>query len=530
MGNDLVRVERALLSLSDKSGISGFARSLSERGVEILSTGGTAAAVRSAGLPVIDVEEVTGMMEMMDGKVKTIHPAIHGGLLADVSNPSHALAMERYQIPRIDMVVVTLYPFEATLERRGGTEDCIENIDIGGSALIRAAAKNHQRVVAVTDFEQFGEVIAELNAHEGCTTLPFRQRFASRAFARTAVYDIAVANWAWSEWGQGFAPEFLLGVGRRSKLRYGENPHQKGAVYLARGAGPSAATARKLQGKALSYNNLMDADAAVAIASAFDPAERPACAIVKHGNPCGAALGSSPSEAFQRALVADRTSAFGGVAAFNTDIEEETAESIAGVFLEVVLAPSFGRGARTILQDSKNLRVLETGGLPLADGRDLRVRSVAGGILVQERDHGRIDASGLKVVTSREPSETEIAAMLFAWRVVKHAGSNAVVIAREGETVGIGAGQPSRVGAVKMALAGANANLESAGLRVSPEGPAVLASDAFFPFADSVELAAKAGVRAIIQPGGSIRDEEIIKAVNSAEMAMVFTGMRHFRH
>ena len=520
MENGPVRVRRALLSASDKSGLVEFASALSGLGVELVSTGGTAAALRAAGTPVVDVAEVTGFPEMLEGRVKTLHPAIHGGILADSGNPAHAAAIAAQGIVPIDLVAVTLYPFAEVVAAGAGPEACVENIDIGGPAMLRAAAKNHARVLAVSDPADYAEVIDALRAGEGTTFLEMRRRYAARAYAQTAAYETAVADWCGGEWDRD-AGSWLRVAGRRvATLRYGENPHQAAAVYAAGPGRPGALGGHQLQGKPLSYNNLQDADAAFEAACEFDPAEGAACVIVKHATPSGAALAPAAGEAFRRARAADETSAFGGVVAFSTGLDAAAAAAVVESYFEVVIAPAVGEEAVSVLASRPGLRVLVTGGVPDRTHPPPSLRSLAGGVLLQEADRGRVEAADLRAVTRRAPSEEEVAAMLFAWRIAKHARSNAIVLARGGVTLGIGSGRTSRVDAVRGAVAAAG---EAA-------AGAVLASDGFFPFADGVEVAAAAGIGAVIQPGGSIRDEEVIAAADAAGLAMVFTGMRHFRH
>ncbi len=522
-------LRRALISVSDKTGLIDLARALHERGVELVSTGGTAKAIRDAGIAVRDVSELTGFPEMMDGRVKTLHPKVHGGLLALRDDAAHVASMEEHGIAPIDLLVVNLYPFEATVAAGAGYDDCIENIDIGGPAMIRAAAKNHAHVAVVTDVEDYEALIAELDAQKG-TTLEFRKRLAQIAYARTAAYDAAVSTWMADAIGEA-APRRRAVAGRLAQtLRYGENPHQSAAFYVDGSDRPGVATAEQLQGKELSYNNINDTDAAFELAAEFDPAEGPACVIVKHANPCGVARGESMVEAYRRAFDCDRTSAFGGIVALNRPLDGETAEEIAKIFTEVVIAPEADAAAREVFAAKKNLRLLVTGGLPDPAASWLTWRQVSGGFLVQDRDSGRLAPDALKVATKRAPTEAELADLLFAWRVAKHVKSNAIVYAKDGATVGVGAGQMSRVDSTRIAARKAEDMAAVLELSESPAKGSVVASDAFFPFADGLLTAAEAGATAVIQPGGSMRDQEVIDAANEAGLAMVFTGMRHFRH
>jgi phosphoribosylaminoimidazolecarboxamide formyltransferase/IMP cyclohydrolase len=526
---DLAPLRRALLSVSDKTGLAELGQALAARGVELLSTGGTARALREAGLEVRDVAEVTGFPEMMDGRVKTLHPAVHGGLLALRDNPEHRAAMEAHGIGAIDLVVVNLYPFEETVARGGAYDEVIENIDIGGPAMIRSAAKNHGFVTVVVDVEDYAEVIAEIDAHDGQTTYALRQRLAQTAYARTAAYDTAVSTWMAGE--VGGTPRRVSFSGKLAQgLRYGENPHQQAAFYTDGTARPGVATARQHQGKELSYNNINDTDAAFELVSEFAPEEGPACAIIKHANPCGVARGATLAEAYTLAFDCDRTSAFGGIIALNQPLDAATAEAITGIFTEVVIAPGADAAALEVFGKKKNLRLLTTDGL--ADpGAALRaVRQVAGGFLVQDKDVGRVARDDLRVVTKRAPSDQEMADLLFAWRVAKHVKSNAIIYVKDGATVGVGAGQMSRVDSTRIAARKAQDMAEALGLAAPLTQGSVVASDAFFPFADGLVTAAEAGATAIIQPGGSMRDDEVIAAADAAGLAMVFTGMRHFRH
>lgn len=527
---DHAPITRALLSVSDKTGLIDLGRALAERGVELLSTGGTAKALREAGLAVRDVAEVTGFPEMMDGRVKTLHPMVHGGLLALRDNPEHLAAMQEHGIGPIDLLVVNLYPFEETVARGGDYEDCVENIDIGGPAMIRAAAKNHAHVAVVVDVEDYDTLIGDMDQHGGATCPKFRRKLAQRAFARTAAYDAAVSTWLAGAIGDAAPRRRAFAGSLVQTLRYGENPHQSAAFYVDGSDRPGVATARQAQGKELSYNNINDTDAAFELVSEFAPGNGPACAIIKHANPCGVARGATLLEAYRHAFDCDRTSAFGGIIALNQPLDAITAEEIAQIFTEVVIAPGADEGAMSVFAKKKNLRLLLTEGLadPATAGR--MVKQVSGGYLVQDKDSGHIDAKDLKVVTQRAPSDRELADMLFAWKVAKHVKSNAIVYVKDGATVGVGAGQMSRVDSCRIAARKAVDMAETLGLAAPLTQGSVVASDAFFPFADGLMTAAEAGATAVIQPGGSMRDDEVIAAADAAGLAMVFTGMRHFRH
>ena len=520
-------IARALLSVSDKTGLVAFARALAERGVELISTGGTAKALAEAGLAVRDVAAVTGFPEMLDGRVKTLHPAIHGGLLARRGDPAHRAALERHGIGAIDLLVVNLYPFAATVARGAAAEECIENIDIGGPALIRAAAKNHEDVAVVTDPADYAAVLEEIERQGGATSLELRRRLAGLAYARTSAYDAAIAQWFSAERGEVFPPLLAWAGTLKQALRYGENPHQQAAFYVTGERRPGVASAEQLQGRELSFNNLNDTDAAFELVAEF---EEPAVAIIKHANPCGVAQGKSLAEAYARALACDPVSAYGGIVAVNRTLDLATAEAIARLFAEVVIAPALAPDAAAALQRRTALRVLATGGLPDPAAPGMTLRSLAGGYLLQTRDNGRIAAGDIKAVTKRAPSAAERADLLFAFRVAKHVKSNAIVYAKAGATVGIGAGQMSRVDSARIAAWKAAEAGNAAGLPARPTEGSVVASDAFFPFADGLETAIAAGATAVIQPGGSVRDNEVIAAADKAGIAMVFTGMRHFRH
>lgn len=527
---DLVPVRRALISLSDKSGLEDRARKLEAAGVEILSTGGTLKALKAAGIAARDVSDVTDFPEMMDGRLKTLHPRVHGGLLGRRDHAEDRDSMAAHAIPEIDLLFVNLYPFERTVAEDAPFSECIENIDIGGPAMLRAAAKNHPFVAVCTDNEDADAVLTEMESNSGATTLELRRKLAAKTYARTAAYDAAVSTWFASEIGEN-APAYRVFGGKRIEaLRYGENPHQAAAFYAGSETRPGVATAKQIQGKALSYNNLADADAAFELASEFDAESGPAVVIVKHANPCGVATGKDVLDAYERAFSADPVSAFGGIVAFNSEIDAETANALTKIFLEVVIAPSASEAALDVLSGKQNLRVLLTGSMPAPDQANWTAKSVAGGLLVQERDKGMIGLDELKTVTEREPTEQELADLLFAWKVVKHTKSNAIVYAKNGMSAGIGMGQTSRVEAARLAVRKAEDTAKENEWDAPMTQGSVCASDAFFPFADGLEAAVAAGATAVIQPGGSVRDEEVIEAANKAGIAMVFTGMRHFRH
>ncbi|GGC60733.1 bifunctional purine biosynthesis protein PurH [Siccirubricoccus deserti] len=523
---DLVPIRRALLSVSDKTGLVEFGRFLAAQGAEILSTGGTARALRDAGVPVKDVSDHTGFPEILDGRVKTLVPQVHGGLLGRRDLEEHQAQMAQHGIAPIDLVAVNLYPFEATVAKGAGFEDCIENIDIGGPAMIRSAAKNHAHVVVLTEPADFATVQEEV-ATKGGTTLATRKRLAAAAYARTAAYDAAISGWFAGQLGESFPPRLAFAGTLRQTLRYGENPHQQAGFYLDGSARPGIATARQVQGKELSYNNLNDTDAAYECVAEFD---RPAIVIVKHANPCGVAVAGDLASAWDAALRCDPVSAFGGIVAANRPLDAAAAEKIAAIFTEVVIAPDADAAAQAVFAKKKNLRLLLTGGLPDAAAPGMVFKSVAGGFLAQSRDAGQVTAETLKVVTQRAPTEAELADLLFAFRICKHVKSNAIVYAKGLATVGIGAGQMNRVESSRIAAWKSEAAAKAAGLAEPLARGSVVASDAFFPFADGLETAAAAGATAVIQPGGSIRDAEVIAAADKAGLAMVFTGMRHFRH
>jgi phosphoribosylaminoimidazolecarboxamide formyltransferase/IMP cyclohydrolase len=528
-------ITRALLSVSDKSGLADLGAALAARGVELVSTGGTAKALRDVGLVVRDISDLTGFPEMMDGRVKTLHPKVHGGLLALRDNPEHVAAMQAHDIGPIDLVVVNLYPFEATVAKGADRAEVIENIDIGGPSMVRSAAKNHGFVTIMTDPADYGALIAELEANGGATSQAFRTRMAGKAYARTAAYDSAIASWfafspAASDEPTLFPETLPMAFKRADTLRYGENPHQSAAIYVPQVVGTAGVPqAAQLQGKELSYNNLNDADAALELAAEF-AGQEPAVVIVKHANPCGVAQGGSLLAAWEAALACDSVSAFGGIVAVNTELDGATAEAISAIFTEVVIAPSVSAEAREIFAKKKNLRLLECGALPNPRRGGLAMKTIAGGMLIQSRDNGAIAVDDLKVVTRRVPSDQELKDCLFAWTVARHVKSNAIVYAKDGATAGIGAGQMNRRDSARIAAIKAKEAAETYGWAAPRTFGSAVASDAFFPFADGLLAAAEAGATAVIQPGGSIRDDEVIAAADEAGLAMVFTGMRHFRH
>ena len=528
MADDALRpVRRALISVHDKTGLVPFARALAARGTVLISTGGTARALGDAGLTVVEVASLTGFPEMLDGRVKTLHPAIHGGLLARRDRADHLAAIRQHGIEPIDLLVSNLYPFVATVARGAGFEECIENIDIGGPAMIRAAAKNFEAVAVVTDPAEYEAVLGELAAHDGATSLTLRRRLMALAYARTAAYDAAIAEWLSAREGETFPQTLAIAARLKQRLRYGENPHQQAAFYVGGAPRPGVASAQQIQGKELSYNNLNDTDAAFELVAEF---EAPAVAIIKHANPCGVAVGGDLAEAYRNALACDPQSAYGGIVAVNRPLDAATAELVAKLFAEVVIAPEIDAAAREALKRKSALRVLVTGAMPDPAAAGVTLRSLSGGYLLQTRDSGRVAISNLKTVTRRAPSAREIEDLLFAFRVAKHVKSNAIVYAKSGATVGIGAGQMSRVDSARIAAWKAAESGKAAGLAESPAQGSVVASDAFLPFADGLLAAVEAGASAVIQPGGSIRDAEVIAAADQAGIAMVFTGMRHFRH
>ncbi|MCT8988750.1 bifunctional phosphoribosylaminoimidazolecarboxamide formyltransferase/IMP cyclohydrolase [Chelativorans sp. SCAU2101] len=527
---DLVPVRRALISVSDKTGIVTFAKALDERGIELVSTGGTAAALAKEGLRIRDVSELTGFPEIMDGRVKTLHPSVHGGLLGIRDDAEHAAAMERHGIQPIDLVIINLYPFEEVRFSGADYAATVENIDIGGPAMLRAAAKNHAYVAVVTDPADYDRVTAALEEHGGALSYRLRQELAAKAFARTAAYDAAISQW-FAETLSISGPEWCAFGGRLQQvMRYGENPHQRAGFYITGERRPGVATARQVQGKQLSYNNINDTDAAFELVSEFDPARTAAVAIIKHANPCGVAEAPTLAEAYRKALACDPVSAFGGIIALNRTLDAEAAEEMVKIFTEVIIAPDATEEAQELIAAKKNLRLLLTGGVADPRAPGLTAKTVSGGLLVQTRDAGVVDDLELKVVTKRAPTEKELADLKFAFRVAKHVKSNAIVYAKDLATVGVGAGQMSRLDSSRIAARKAEDAAKAAGLDELLTRGSVVASDAFFPFADGLLAAIEAGATAVIQPGGSMRDEEVIAAADEHGIAMVFTGMRHFRH
>ncbi len=530
-------VRRALISVSDKTGLVEFAQSLAKLGVELVSTGGTAKALAAAGLKVTDVAAVTGFPEMMDGRLKTLHPRVHGGLLALRDEPSHAKAMQEHGIEGIDLLVCNLYPFEESVARKASFEETIENIDIGGPAMIRAASKNHGYVAVIVDVEDYASVLAELAANKGALSAATRKQLAARAYARTAAYDAAISTWFGQELAMAQKPEdrtpprrFALAGHLKQSLRYGENPHQNAAFYTTGEHRYGVATATQVGGKELSFNNINDTDAAYECVAEFDPKATAAIAIIKHANPCGVATAPTLADAYRLALRCDPVSAFGGIIACNRILDGATATELAKIFTEVIIAPDADEDARKILSAKKNLRLLVAHGLPDPTTPGMNVRMVAGGFLLQSRDNGRITEKELRVVTKRKPTDSELKDLIFAFRVAKHVKSNTIVYAKAGATVGIGAGQMSRIDSARIAAWKAQEAAKAAGLSESLAKGSAVASDAFFPFADGLIAAAEAGATAVIQPGGSMRDEEVIAAADERGLAMVFTDVRHFRH
>ncbi|MEE8172820.1 MAG: bifunctional phosphoribosylaminoimidazolecarboxamide formyltransferase/IMP cyclohydrolase [Alphaproteobacteria bacterium] len=520
-------ISRALISVSDKSGLADFGIFLSQSGVEILSTGGTARTLRDAGVAVKDVSEHTQFPEMLDGRVKTLHPKVHGGILGMRDNADHRDAMEAHDIQPIDLVVVNLYPFERTVAEGGDFETCIENIDIGGPALIRAAAKNHRDVAVLVESADYQAVMDEMTESKGATSAALRRRLAAKAYARTGAYDSAIASWFADQQGEAFPQALTFSAERRQMLRYGENPHLAAAFYTGGPLRPGVAGASQVQGKELSYNNLNDTDAAFELVAEFSS---PAIAIIKHANPCGTAQGADLKEAYLKALACDPLCAFGGIVAANRPLDQAVAEEIAKLFAEVVIAPEADAAALEVLAAKKNLRVLLSGAIPDPAAPGMALRQLSGGYLAQQRDNGRINVENLKTVSKRAPSEAELEDLIFAFRVCKHVKSNAIVYVKNCATVGVGAGQMSRVDSSRIAAWKAAEAAQAAGEKQSRAVGSVVASDAFFPFADGLLAAAEAGATAVIQPGGSRRDEEVIAAADEHGLAMVFTGMRHFRH
>ena len=527
---DRVALRTALLSVSDKAGIVDLARALAAKGVKLLSTGGSHKALRDAGLDVTDVSEVTGFPEIMDGRVKTLHPSVHGGLLAIRDDAEHVEAMKAHGIEAIDLSVINLYPFEEVRAKGGDYPTTVENIDIGGPAMIRASAKNHAYVTVVTDPSDYPALVEALQADDGQTSYALRQRFAAKAYARTAAYDAVISNW-FAEALAIETPHYrAIGGVLKEKMRYGENPHQSAGFYLTGEKRPGVATATLLQGKQLSYNNINDTDAAYELVAEFLPENAPAVAIIKHANPCGVATGPTLAEAYRRALACDSVSAFGGVIALNRTLDAETAEEIVKLFTEVIIAPDVTEEAKSIIARKPNLRLLAAGGLPDPRAAGLTAKTVSGGLLVQSRDNGMVEDLELKVVTKRAPTAQELEDMKFAFKIAKHVKSNAVIYAKDGQTAGIGAGQMSRVDSARIAAQKAEDAAKALGLAEPLTRGSAVASEAFYPFADGLLAAIAAGATAVIQPGGSMRDQDVIDAANEHNVAMVFTGMRHFRH
>lgn len=527
---DLVRIKSALISVFDKEGIVELAQFLHQLGIKLLSTGGTATKLKEAGLPVTDVAEITNFPEILDGRVKTLHPSVHGGLLAIRDDPDHLQAIEKHKIGTIDLLISNLYPFEKTVQSGAGYEDCVENIDIGGPAMIRASAKNHAYVTIVTDPKDYPELVNALSTNDSSTDLAFRKRLAHKAYASTASYDAAVSNW-FAGTLDDHTPQLRAIAGNLvTEMRYGENPHQNAGFYRTADVRFGVSTARLHQGKQLSYNNVNDTDAAFEMVAEFDPKSQPAVAIIKHANPCGVALGTTLADAYLKALACDPVSAFGGIVALNQTLDGAAAREIVKIFTEVIIAPDVTDEAKEIIAKKKNLRLLTTGGLPDPKAAGLTAKTVSGGLLVQGRDNAVVGDLDLRVVTEIQPTDAQLADLRFAFSVAKHVKSNAIVYTKDLATVGIGAGQMSRVDSARIA---ARKSIDAANAINSDQpltiGSAV-ASDAFFPFADGLLSAIEAGATSVIQPGGSMRDEEVITAANEAGIAMIFTGTRHFRH
>jgi phosphoribosylaminoimidazolecarboxamide formyltransferase / IMP cyclohydrolase len=524
----IVPIKRALLSVFDKTGMEDFAKELARLGVDLVSTGGTSKLIASTGAAVRDISDLTGFPEMMDGRVKTLHPKVHGGLLAVRDNPTHKTSMDEHAIDAIDLVVVNLYPFEATIAKNASYDETIENIDIGGPAMIRSAAKNHAYVTVVVDPNDY-EPVLEAIRQQGGVPFEMRQKLAAKAYARTAAYDSTISNWFARILGYNDIPYRGFGGHLAEVMRYGENPHQWAAFYRNGEARPGVATATQLQGKSLSYNNLNDTDAAFELISEFDP-KVPAVAIIKHANPCGVAIGTTLADAYLKAQRCDPVSAFGGIVALNQEIDEATAVEIVKIFTEVIVAPSASDAAQKIIATKKNLRLLVTGALADPKAPGVTFKSLAGGMLVQSRDNGRLDDVELKVVTKKAPTDAEMADLKLAWKVAKHVKSNAIIYVKDGATVGIGAGQMSRLDSSRVAHRKSIDAAQAAGIEGALTQGSVVASDAFFPFPDGMLAAVEAGATALIQPGGSMNDQAVIDAADEKGVAMVFTGMRHFRH
>ena len=526
----LIKIKRALISVSNKAGILELAQELQERSVEIVSTGGSASMLRDAGFNVKEVSELTGFPEMMDGRLKTLHPSVHGGLLAVRDEKSHLEAMEAHKIKEIDLLIVNLYPFAETVKSGADYNHCIENIDIGGPAMIRAAAKNFKYVTTVVDSQDYGDLIDELNVNNGCTSYTFRQKLSQNAFSLTANYDAMVSTWMLEQAGHIQPRRLSFSAALSQNLRYGENPHQSASFYVDENINSGIGAAYQIQGKELSYNNINDADAALELVNEFTESDRAAAVIIKHANPCGVGVANNLVEAYKAALHCDTTSAFGGIVAVNQIIDEESAREITKVFTEVVIAPGITEGGRKVFSSKSNLRLLTAEKSTNLACQSTVIRQVSGGYLVQDKDIRPLSQNSLRVVTKRNPTDSEFQDMLFAWKVAKHVKSNAIVYAKDLCTVGIGAGQMSRVDSCMIAAKKAEDMAKAQGLDELPTQGSALASDAFFPFADGLEAAIEAGASSIIQPGGSIKDNEVIDAANEAGLAMIFTGMRHFKH
>ena len=526
----LIKIKRALISVSNKAGILELAQELQERNVEIVSTGGSASMLRDAGFNVKEVSELTGFPEMMDGRLKTLHPTVHGGLLAVRDEKSHLEAMEAHKIKEIDLLIVNLYPFAETVKSGADYNHCIENIDIGGPAMIRAAAKNFKYVTTVVDSQDYGDLIDELNVNNGCTSYTFRQKLSQNAFSLTANYDAMVSTWMLEQAGHIQPRRLSFSAALSQNLRYGENPHQSASFYVDESINTGIGAAYQIQGKELSYNNINDADAALELVNEFTESDGAAAVIIKHANPCGVGVANNLVEAYKAALHCDTTSAFGGIVAVNQIIDEESAREITKVFTEVVIAPGITDGGRKVFSSKSNLRLLTVEKSTNLGCQSKVIRHVSGGYLVQDKDRKPLSQNSLRVVTNRNPTDSEFQDMLFAWKVAKHVKSNAIVYAKDLCTVGIGAGQMSRVDSCMIAAKKAEDMAKAQGLDELPTQGSALASDAFFPFADGLEAAIEAGASSIIQPGGSIRDNEVINAANEAGLAMIFTGMRHFKH
>lgn len=526
MSSNGQKIKRALLSVSDKSGLAEFAKKLDAMGIELISTGGTAKLLKDEGIAVKDVSDVTGFPEMMDGRLKTLHPVVHGGLLAVRGNAEHEASQKEHGIGDIDLLVVNLYPFEETVAKGADFDTCVENIDIGGPAMIRAAAKNHRSVAVIVDPSDYNKLLGDMDQHEGATCAKFRRKLAQKAYARTAAYDGAISNWMGAivenpdGKAEGFPRTFSVQYQKAQTMRYGENPHQNAAFYVGGGTEASVSTAKQLQGKALSYNNIGDTDAALECVKQFS--DGPTCVIVKHANPCGVAVGDNLLSAYERAFSTDPESSFGGIIAFNQELDEKTAaEIVERQFVEVIIAPKVSQGAIDAVAKKKNVRLLECGQWSAEPAERLEFKKVNGGLLVQDADLALYEK--LEVVTEKQPTDEQMKDLLFSWKVCKFVKSNAIIYCKDGMTIGVGAGQMSRVNSARIAAIKAeHAKLEING--------SVVASDAFFPFADGLMAVANAGASAVIQPGGSMRDKEVIEAANEAGIAMVFTGTRHFRH